>query len=159
MKIRLKYLILCVILLSVGLALFTGITAGYRVNQKSLIDNTLETNRVYAQKLTSVTENYIKSTQQLLACSAKDIPSYFGQEDAKTLLANEAKRSFEQDNTFNSAIITSASGEIIAAFPQTLDIVGKQVASEGGRQALAEKKALISKPYMSITGRLIIFIS
>jgi len=159
MKIRLKYLILCVILLSVGLALFTGITAGYRVNQKSLIDNTLETNRVYAQKLASVTDNYIKSTQQLLAYSAKDIPSYLGQEDAKMLLANEAKRLLEQDNTFNSAIITSASGEIIAASPQTLDIVGKQVASEGGRQALAEKKALISKPYMSITGRLIIFIS
>lgn len=159
MKISLKYLILLVALLSVGLTLISGITAGYRVNQQTLIENTLETNRVYAEKLASTTDNYMKSTLQLLEYSAKDIPRYFEQGDSKTLLANEVNRLFEQDNTFNSVVITAASGEIIAASPQVLNILGKKTESVGGRQALAEKKPLISKPYISITGRLIVFIS
>lgn len=159
MKITLRHLILFVAFLSVGLALFSSITAGYLVNQKVLIDNTLETNRVYAQKLASVTDNYMKSTLHLLEYSAKDIPYYMEQEDSETLLANEVERLFEQNNTFNSAVITSASGQIIAASPNTLGILGEQVESPGGLRALSEKKALISKPYMSITGRLIIFIS
>ncbi|MBO0587978.1 sensor domain-containing diguanylate cyclase [Sporosarcina sp. E16_8] len=159
MKISLKHLILFVALLSVGLTLISGITAGYRVNQQTLIENTLETNRVYVQKIASTTDNFMKSTLQRLEYSAKDIPRYLEQGDSKALIANEVNRLFEQDNTFNSVIITSASGEIIAASPQSLQILGKQVASVGGRQALAERKPLITKPYMSITGRLIIFIS
>ncbi|MNI25304.1 Response regulator PleD [compost metagenome] len=56
-------------------------------------------------------------------------------------------------------MIVDANGEILAASPQTLDIVGKSLDSTGGQQALNWKRPLISKPYLSITGRLIIFIS
>lgn len=47
----------------------------------------------------------------------------------------------------------------MAASPETLDLVGKQIETEGAKQALAEKKPLISKPFTSITKRLVIFIS
>ncbi|MFS0576844.1 sensor domain-containing diguanylate cyclase [Sporosarcina sp. 179-K 3D1 HS] len=159
MKISLKYLILLVALFSVALTLFSSISSGYKVNQQILIDNTLETNRVYAQKLATTTDNHMKSTLQILEYSSKDIANYLEQSDARTLLADEAKRLFEQLDIFNSVIITSAMGEIIAASPETLDVVGKQVTSPGGRQALAEKKPMISMPFNSMTNRLIVFLS
>jgi len=159
MNISLKSLILLVALLSVGLTLFSSITSGYRVNQQTLLENTLETNRVYAQKLASTTDNYFKATLQELAYSAKDVSRYFEQSDSELLLFNETKRLFEQSNTFNSVIITSASGKVIAESPQSLHLLGEQVETAGGRQALAERKPLISKPFLSMTNRLIVFIS
>ena len=159
LKISLKSLILFVALLSVGLTLISSITSGYLVNQQTLIENTLETNRVYAQKLASTTDNYFKSTLQELAYSAKDVSRYLEQSDSELLLFNETKRLFEQSNTFNSVIIASASGKIIAESPQSLHLLGMKVETVGGRQALAERKPLISKPYLSLTNRLIVFIS
>lgn len=159
MKVSLKYLILSVALLSVALTLISSITSGYRVNQQSLIENTLETNRMYAQKIAYTTDNYLKTTLQTLAYSAKDIAGYWEQDDAEALLLRETERLFNQTSTFNSVIVTSATGEVVAASPETLAIVGKQIDSPGGRQALAERKPLISNPYTSITDRLIVLIS
>ena len=159
MKVSLKYLILFVALLSVALTLISSITSGYRVNQESLIENTLETNRVYAQKIAYTTDNYLKTTLQTLAYSAKDIAGYLEQEDSEALLFRETERLFNQTSTFNSVIVTSATGKIIAASPETLNIVGKDSDSPGSSQALEEKKPLVSKPYTSITNRLIVFIS
>lgn len=159
MKMSLRYLILLVALLSVALTMISSISSGYRVNKQTLIDNTLETNRVYAQKVASTTDSYLKTTLQTLAYSANDIANDMKESDAKSLLAREAKRLQEQTNTFNSVIIVSATGKVLAASPETLDLVDKQIETEGAKQALAEKKPLISKPYTSMTKRLVIFIS
>lgn len=159
MKISLKYLILSVALLSVALTLISSITSGYRVNQETLIENTLETNRVYAEKLANTTDQFMESTLQTLAYSANEIAEYIERDDSEALLFHETERLFNQTNTFNSVIITAASGEIIAASPETLDIVGEQISSPGGKQALHERKSIISKPYRSITNRLIVFLS
>ncbi len=159
MKISLKYLILSVSFLAIALTLFSGISAGYNVNQKLLIENTLEKNRVYAQKMATTTDNYLNSTLDLLEFSAKDIAKYMAQEDSEEILAHETARLFEQDNTFNSTVITNASGKIVAVSPETLHVLGKQATSVGGIQSLKERKPLITKPYLSLTGRLVIFIS
>ena len=159
MKVSLKSLILLVALLSVGLTLFSSITSGYLVNRQTLVENTLETNRVYAQKLASTTDNYFKTTLQELAYSAKDVSGYLEQSDSELLLFNEAKRLFERNNTFNSVVIASASGKVIANSPQSIQLKGRQLDTVGAQQALTERKPLISKPYLSITKRLIVFIS
>lgn len=159
MRLSLKYLILFVALLSVALTLVSSITSGYRVSQSSLIENTLETNRVYAQKIAFTTDNFLKTTLQTLAYSAKDIAGYLEQDNAEALLFDETERLFNQTSTFNSVVVTSATGQVIATSPETLNILGKDMDSPGGKQALAERKPLISKPYTSITDRLIVFIS
>lgn len=156
MRLSLKHLILFVALLSVILTLFSSLTAGYRLNKETLIHNTLETNRVYAQKLSNITDSYLRMTLQTLEMSAKEITTYF--EDEEKLL-KEADRLKLQTSTFNSVIIADAKGKVLATSPQTLEIKGKTLDSPGGKQALSERKPLISKPYTGITGRLIVFIS
>lgn len=158
-KLTLKKLILSVALLSVILTLFSSILAGYRVNQATLVEGTLETNRVYVQKISQMTDNFMERTLQSLAVSSTDISTYFNDEDAAELLTEEANRLMNQSNTFNSVVITSAEGIILATSPQTLAIVGNKINSPGSIQALKEKKPLISNPYVSATNRLIVFIS
>lgn len=158
-KLTLKKLILSVALLSVILTLFSSILAGYRVNQSTLVEGTLETNRVYVQKLSQLTDNFMERTLQSLAVSSTEISHYFDDDEASELLMNEANRLMKQSNTFNSVVVTSADGVVLATSPQTLAIVGKKLNSPGSVQALKERKPLISKPYVSATNRLIVFIS
>lgn len=160
MKLSLKYLILFVALISVILTLFSSISSGHQMNKQTLTNNTLETNRVYAQKLANITDVIFNMTLQTLELSSNDIVEYMqDQDDAAELLLEEADRLKNQTNIFNSVIIAAANGEILATSPQTIDVIGKMLDSEGGKQALSEQKPLISDPYLSITGRLIIFIS
>ena len=148
-KLTLKKLILSVALLSVILTLFSSILAGYRVNQSTLVEGTLETNRVYVQKLSQLTDNFMERTLQSLAVSSTEISHYFDDDEASELLMNEANRLMKQSNTFNSVVVTSADGVVLATSPQTLAIVGKKLNSPGSVQALKERKPLISKPYVS----------
>lgn len=159
MKLSLKYLILSVALLSIVLTLFGSVSSAFRMSKQTLIDNTLETNRVYAQKLASSTEVYFTSTIQQLSVSSAFIASILEMDNNADELLIEADRLKNQTDTFNSVVIAKENGEIVATSPQSLDLVGRVLDSEGGKRALTEKKPLISKPYLSLTGRLIIFIS
>jgi len=150
---------MAVALLSVILTLFSSTSSGYKMSRNTLIDNTLETNRVYAQKLANTTDVFFQMTFQTLELSARDIAPYMISKDDKGKLLGETERLKHQTDFFNSVIIADANGEVLATSPQTLDLVGKIIDSEGGKEALSEKKAIVSKPYLSVTGRLIVFIS
>ncbi len=156
MRISLHVLILLVSLLSVILTLSSSITAGYQTTQQTLIDNTLETNRVYAHKLAQTTEIYFQSAMQTLEHSAGLLAHHMGDTDK---LLEEADRLLQQMDTFNSVTVAAADGIILATSPQTLNVIGELLNSEGGQLALQERRPLISKPYISITGRLVIFLS
>lgn len=162
MKLSLKNLILAVALLAVILTLFGSILSGHRMNKQNLIENTLETNRVYAQKLASTTDLFFRMTLQTLEQSSKALAPWMKQLDNVTItpdLLAEADRLRLQTDTLNSIVIADAKGKVVAASPQSLELVGRVLNSVGGMQALEEKKPLISKPYQSLTDRLIIFIS
>lgn len=157
MKLSLKYLILLVVLVSVLFTLFTSLYAGYRLQRETLVENTLETNRVYAEKLASTTENYLKSTLQVLHNSAQTLaPSMKTNREA---LAAEVSRLKNQSDMFNSVGVVDPSGKILAVSPEQLNLKDKMFTSPGAVQALKERKPLISKPFISITGRLLILIS
>ncbi|MHA6261485.1 sensor domain-containing diguanylate cyclase [Sporosarcina sp. CAU 1771] len=159
MRLSLKHLILFVAFLSVGLTLFSSITSGYRVSQDSLLESTLETNRVYAQKLAQTTDDYLNTTFQTLGYAAKDIGTYIEDSNSGVFLSKETERLFKETNTFNSVVVASSTGEVLAVSPKTLIEVGGKLNSPGAIQALAERKPLVSKPYISVTGRLIVFLS
>ncbi|WP_432362600.1 sensor domain-containing diguanylate cyclase [Sporosarcina sp. UB5] len=159
MRLSLKYLIGLVAFVSIVLTLAASIISGYRVEQQSLIEGTLETNRVYAVKLAQSTESYLSMTLQSLEMSARYIAPFMGQENVEQTLFSEVERMKKQTNTFNSVLIVDKEGEILAGYPETLDLKGKVLDSEGGHEALKSREALISQPYISLTGRLIIFLS
>lgn len=162
MKLSLRKLIIFIVLLSVGLTLASSIVSGYRVSQEALVANKLETHRVYAKKVADITDKLLQDILGTLAYSAKTIEEYIEDDDevdVENKLVKETDRLLNQLDMFNSAVVVSNEGKIMAISPGTLIPKGSQVDSLGAEEALAEKRPVISKPYWSITDRLIISIS
>jgi len=155
-RLDLRRLILLLAICSALIMLANSLHASYRVQRQLLIDNAQEANHAYALKLADSTENFLKSAQQQLTYSAGLLGPRFGSESA---LQAEAQRLRLQTDSFNSVIIADAQGRVRATSPDTLQLKGQQLKSPGALQALSERRPLISQPYVSITGNLLVFIS
>jgi diguanylate cyclase (GGDEF)-like protein len=154
--VNLRRLILLLAIISVLITLANSFHASYRVQRQLLIDNTLESNRAYAAKLASSTEDFLQSAQQQLAYSAGLLAGRF--EDT-ALLTAEVERLRLQTSTFNSVLVTDALGWVHSVSPDTLPIMDRPLDSFGALQALREQRPLISQPYISVAGNLLILIS
>lgn len=155
-RLNLGTLILALALLSTVVALGNTLVASYRVQREQLIGNTLESNRVYANKLAETTQNFLLSAQQQLAYSANQLgrSGMVGQPAQE-----EASRLQLQTNSFNSVLVVDVSGRVLATSPQTLHLKDATLHSEGNRQALERRAPMVSDPYDSVTGRLLIALS
>ena len=156
LRINLRRLIVLVAFASAVISLLNSFHATYQVQRQLLIDTTLEANHAYAQKLASSTENFLQATRQQLAYSARLLPRHFADPAA---LKAEAERLRGQTNSFNSVLVVNAQGTVLAVSPETLALQNSQLASEGARQALRERRPLITRPYLSSVGNLVVFIS
>lgn len=156
MRINLRGLVLALTVLSAIAATANALYASYLVQRDQLIANTLESNRVYAAKLAESTSHFLKSAQQQLAYSARHLAS---QVNAPAVLAAEVARLREQANDFNSVGVISADGVILATTQTFASFVGTRVDSPGSRAALQARQPLISKPYVSIAGNMLVNLS
>lgn len=130
-----------------------SVSSSYIMQKETLVENTLERNFAYAQKLASSAELSIYDAQKMLAESANTLATQFTNTDA---LHAETSRLLNQSSTFNSISIVDANGKVVAVSPPMRDIVGQQVQSIGAEEALRTKKPTISEPYEAMTGRLVI---
>ncbi|WP_454674165.1 diguanylate cyclase [Achromobacter pestifer] len=156
MRINLRGLVLALTVFSAVAATANALYASYRIQRDQLITNTLESNRVYAAKLAESTGNFLKGAQQQLAYSARHVAT---QMDAPQLLAAEVMRVQEQTDSFNSVGIVSADGVILATTQNFRTFLGTRVDSPGSRAALQARQPVISKPYVSIAGNMLINLS
>ncbi|MCI1050264.1 MULTISPECIES: sensor domain-containing diguanylate cyclase [unclassified Stenotrophomonas] len=155
-RLNLGKLILALALLSAIVALANTLLASYRVQRDQLVGNTLEANRVYATKLAETTQNFLLAAQQELAYAATRL----GQSDLDPAQAqDEASRLQLQTNSFNSSLVVDADGLVIATSPQTLQLQGEILHSVGNNAALAARQPMISDPYQSTTGKLLVSLS
>jgi len=154
--LKLKHLIMGVALAAFFLTSIGSIWSGYRMNVASIKENTLETNRVYAQKLATTASSYLEEAFQIFGYSANNIKSKMNDENA---LEYETERLKMQNNMFNSVLITNAEGLVLSVSPPSVEVKGEVLTSVGATEALTKKKPLVSKPYEEMTGRLLIFIS
>lgn len=155
-RLTLRRLIILLAMLSGLITLGIGFYASYKVQRDSLIQSTLAANHAYAAKLADGTEVFFRSAQQQLAFSAEVISAQFNDDQ---VLDREARRLRRQTDSFNAVIITSAQGRVRATAPNTGILVGQKLESPGARQALSERKPLISSPYVSALGTLVVLIS
>lgn len=155
-RLNLRRLIILLAMLSGLITLGIGFYASYKVQHDSLIAGTLEANRAYAAKLADGADVFFRSAQQQLAVSAGVIATQFDDDAAMEI---EAKRLQQQTDSFNAVIITSARGRVRATAPELGIDVGQKLESPGARQALRERKPLISSPYRSAVGKLVVLIS
>ncbi|WP_406234341.1 diguanylate cyclase [Isoptericola jiangsuensis] len=155
-RLNLGKLILGLALLSTLIALGNTLLASYRVQRDQLVGNTLEANRVYTSKLADTTQTFLLSAQQQLAYAATRL----GESGLDAGHAqDEASRLQLQSSSFNSSLVVNASGLVIATSPQTLQLQGEVLKSFGNNQALARRQPLVSDPYQSATGKLLISLS
>lgn len=154
--LKLKHLIIGVALAAFFITLVSSLWSGYRVNVNTIKENSLETNRVYAQKLAETANAYLEESFQILGYSAKTIAEEMND---KQVLIEESERIKMQNDMFNSVIITNADGLVLSVSPPSIEVQGEVLTSPGATEALAQKVPLVSKPYEGITGRLLIFIS
>lgn len=156
MRINLRGLVLALTVVSAVAATANALYASYRVQREQLIANTLEANRVYAAKLAESAGNFLKGAQQQLAYSARHLAMRI---DEPQILAAEVVRVQEQTDSFNSVGIVSADGVILATTQNFRNFLGARVDSPGSRAALQARQPVISKPYVSIAGNMLINLS
>lgn len=156
MRINLRGLVLALTVFSALAATANALYASYRVQRDQLIINTLESNRVYAAKLAESAGNFLKAAQQQLAYSARHLAA---QVDAPDILAAEVTRVQEQTDSFNSVGIVSQDGVILATTQNFRNFLGTRVDSPGSRAALQARQPVISKPYVSMAGNMLINLS
>ncbi len=140
-------------LLTMGYTLY----GAYSAERTLLIEQALEKNRAYALKLASSTDAFIANLQQQLRYSATVLSNALPQ--AELILGDEVKRLKEQNNSFNSVLILNDEGRVLANAPQQLSLIATTLKGEGTQLALHTKEPVISPPYLSATGRLLIFLS
>lgn len=152
----LRQLILLLAIFSGVAMLANGFYASYRVQRQLLIDNALAANEAYAQKLAIITEDFLRSTQQQLTYSASSLPPLLEQREA---LAAETSRLRLQTDSFNSVFIADSFGKVLAISPEHLSLRGTYLTSAGAKQALETQMPLVSPPYLSVAGNLVVALS
>ncbi|MDF4897482.1 diguanylate cyclase, partial [Vibrio parahaemolyticus] len=120
-KLNLRNLIVTLCVFSVLVTLINAFYSIYRVQRDLIINNTLESNRVYAQKMSEMTDSFIESSMSQLKYSANVLKDKM--HDAQ-LLDKEAERLRTQTKSFNSVVVVNAKGVIISVSPETLQVKG-----------------------------------
>ncbi|MBD9579277.1 GGDEF domain-containing protein [Pseudomonas sp. PDM23] len=154
--LTLRMLILVFVLLAALATLGNSLVVAYNVQRTALIHSTLEANRAYAAKVASSIREFLGSARRNLAYSSGILANHF---DEPPILHAEAMRLQAQDAFFNSIIIVDASGKVLQAYPDSLQIVGTTLRSEAVKEALSLKQPKISQAYESIAGNLVVLIS
>ncbi|KAA0964848.1 GGDEF domain-containing protein [Sporosarcina sp. ANT_H38] len=129
--------------------------SGYYVTKENLINNSLEINRVYSMKLSRLTEEVFNGMQSNLQIKATEIIAHIDDVDK---LTEKLADLISSSKNFNSLSIVNKDGVVLATSPE-VGIIGMKLDTEGPKEALHERKNLISAPYKAATGRLLILIS
>ncbi|GKW43331.1 cell signaling regulator [Pectobacterium carotovorum subsp. carotovorum] len=130
--------------------------AVYNVQKKLITDQILSSNLNYSSKLAATTESFLSSSLQELAYSAMSIADSFN--DDATLL-EKSEQTYRMSQSFNSIFVADTQNQIHAVYPTSLNLKGSTLTSDASKLALVEQKPLISQPYISVTGNLIVLVS
>ncbi|WP_203247030.1 sensor domain-containing diguanylate cyclase [Sporosarcina beigongshangi] len=129
--------------------------SGYFVAKENVINNTLEINKVYSMKLARLTEEVFNGMRSNLQVKASDIAANINDVEE---LSEKLSDLITSSKNFNSLSVVGRDGVVLATSPE-LGIIGMKLDTVGPREALHERKPLISVPYKASTGRLLILVS
>ncbi|QDQ86877.1 diguanylate cyclase [Alcaligenaceae bacterium SJ-26] len=152
-RITLRHLMLLLAIASALIVFSNTLYASFLVQRNQLISATLEANQAYASKLASSTDMFLRMAQQQLAYASTLVRDRMS--DTEFLQA-EVDRLRSQTNSFNSVGVVDALGRVLAISPESLELKGKVLVTPGTLLARREQRALITDPYMSAVGNLVI---
>lgn len=125
------------------------------VNKNNLQKNYLIENQYYAQKLADTTDLLFHNMFQNLLTYSKN--KTFISSDKIDIL-RELEEIQQSTNFFNSTIFVDSTGKLVSAAPD-IGMDGSLLNTDGPKEALKRKEALISEPYIGIIGKLMVLIS
>lgn len=155
-SVDLRKLILMLSIVSGLVIVVSAFYAAYSVQRQQLIQASLANNYVYADKLAKTTDDFLGSAQQQLMFSAAVLS---GKLHDKSTLASEVDRIRLQTDSFNSVLIVDVTTEVLATSPEALQITGLKLSTPGVLESIRKRAPVISNPYVSTAGNLLIFIS
>ncbi|MGE6211593.1 sensor domain-containing diguanylate cyclase [Comamonas aquatica] len=155
-SVDLRKLILMLSIVSGLVIVVSAFYAAYSVQRQQLIQASLANNYVYADKLAKTTDDFLGSAQQQLMFSAAVLS---GKLHDKPTLASEVDRIRLQTDSFNSVLIVDVTTEVLATSPEALQITGLKLSTPGVLESIRQRAPVISNPYVSTAGNLLIFIS
>lgn len=155
-SVDLRKLILMLSIVSGLVIVVSAFYAAYSVQRQQLIQASLANNYVYADKLAKTTDDFLGSAQQQLMFSAAVLS---GKLNDKSTLASEVDRIRLQTDSFNSVLIVDVTTEVLATSPEALQITGLKLSTPGALESIRQRAPVISNPYVSTAGNLLIFIS
>jgi len=152
---NLRQLILLLAMPAAAVILFSGLYISYQVQKERVIEDTLQSNHVFASKLASAANHFLISAMQQLEYSASIISKDINNTE---LFQAETHRLLQQTDSFNSVVINKL-GVLEAASPASLNILNKTVNSPHSKQAFELQHPLVSRPYTSLANNLMVIIS
>jgi len=155
-RVDLRRLILWMCLFFVLLALGNSLYASYKVQRETLLQNTLEINRVYAQKLAQIVDDHLHGSRKMLEALAWEI-STRGQ--TARLAHAELARMARSSDHFNALFYADASGHVVAAVPSSDKLAGSNLQSAPALRMLDGQAPAIGAPYLAPSGRWLIMMS
>lgn len=151
----LRFWILSLICFTMLGIIVSTLTSSYFVTKKSLIENSLEQNRVYSMKLAHMADEVFSTMQSNLEARKSDVVKNI---DNHITITNILEQVNISGKNFNSLSVINAQGIMVATTPN-IGLVGNKITSAGVKEAMARKEPFISKPYYAQTGRLLILIT
>ncbi|MDQ8032754.1 MAG: sensor domain-containing diguanylate cyclase [Bordetella sp.] len=156
-RVHLRSLILWFCVFFVAAVLANTFYATYVVKRDILLQDTLEANRVYAEKLARVTENYLRSCRRLLFAVGEDL-------EAGPLAPGAAQEAVDHmlrvSDLFNELLVVNTDSVVIADTDAAARLVGQRVDSQPARLALAARGPLTSQPFrLGESGRWVVMLS
>lgn len=152
-RLDLRTLIVGLALLSGFLAFANTLHAAFFAAREQLIINTLEANRVYAQKVANVVELYIAAVRRQLRTSAERLPVIL---DSPHELQREVRRLVEQKDGISFAVILDMSNVVRAVYPDPDGLLNQTFIFKRMTSADHEHEVNITKPFPTRSGELAI---
>src|SRR5690606_34196112 len=129
---------ICATLLVQAFLLFSG----YQLQRRLLIEQTLETNRIYALKLAELTDGFPYSSQRRLAFSADPLRDHL---DERAFIAAGLARLRAHLATSATAYLVNAGGRLLGfSPPPPRRVFDRQ--SRGSEEILLRREPLVSRP-------------
>jgi len=150
---KLRTLILLFALLSALVTLGNSFWVTYSVQREALIQDALEDNVSYAQRISLGVEQLLSGDMARLAYSATRLAGHPADGSA---LREEVRRLLAQDSNFNSVLAAGSKGEVLVSAPAQMGLEGKPLRD---REPVVRRTAMISDAFKSIAGNLVIFLS
>ncbi|WP_087500558.1 sensor domain-containing diguanylate cyclase [Pseudomonas sp. SID14000] len=152
-RLNLRIVLIAFVLFSAAATLAHTFWVMFQTQEQELIESALESNRTYATRIATAVEGVLSSDLDRLKYGSAVVSRNFHD---RHLLAVEARRLLEQDNSFNSVLVSDATGTIVASAPERLQLNGQSLQS---REPLERREPMISNAFHSISGNLVVFVS